>query len=279
MNLLYRRNIMYPNQGWLYQPTKQAIVGAFGADGWAVIKATNDYLNQLAASDRDKATALAALINEDPMMVCSLGLEVEGVTMPIRILIGDGASCIDLGKKFKYYEAGGEILFDNLKTLLNKNAVPFGTGVDQIYSRLLLINNQFCMTVGTPIGDSQMGAVTTGTWYNIRFIVGRSEQSFYIGTTKKYSQNKSVQDPNVNPYFFAGNMKEADTPRWTLMRAKYWYMKEDGMEVMRLVPFVSQTRDGMVDLVAGVFHPNQGTGHFTDAYTLPDGTTWTPSTP
>ena len=28
--------------------------------------------------------ALVPFINEDPMMVCSLGLEVEGVTMPIR---------------------------------------------------------------------------------------------------------------------------------------------------------------------------------------------------
>ena len=52
--------------GWLKPATKQAIRDAFGvSDGTAVIKATNQYLNQLAASDRDKATALAALINEE----------------------------------------------------------------------------------------------------------------------------------------------------------------------------------------------------------------------
>lgn len=81
---------------WLKAATMQAIVGAFGQmDGMAVIQATNAYLNQLAASDRDKATALAALINEDPMMVCSLGLEVEGVTMPIRWIHRTGLAYID----------------------------------------------------------------------------------------------------------------------------------------------------------------------------------------
>ena len=49
--------------GWLEAATKQAILGAFGDDGWAVINATNAYLNGIAASDRDKATALAGFIN------------------------------------------------------------------------------------------------------------------------------------------------------------------------------------------------------------------------
>lgn len=89
---------------WLTGTTLQAILGAFGQrDGWAVINATNAYLNQLAASDRDKATALAGFINKDPMMVCSLGLEVEGVTMPIRWLVGDGNCWIDSGVKPTQY--------------------------------------------------------------------------------------------------------------------------------------------------------------------------------
>jgi len=89
-------NLLMLDLGWLSAATKAAIVGAFGQrDGKAVIKATNRYLNQLAASDRDKATALAALLNEDPMMVCSLGLEVEGVTMPIRLCISDAVAYIN----------------------------------------------------------------------------------------------------------------------------------------------------------------------------------------
>ena len=75
---------------WLKAATQQAILGAFGDDGWAVINATNAYLNGIAASDRDKATALAGFINEDPMMVCSLGL--SGVQW--RWLKSDGTAFI-----------------------------------------------------------------------------------------------------------------------------------------------------------------------------------------
>ena len=66
-NLLHRRDLMQRSNnflsGWLRGAAIRAILGAFGADGMAVIQATNAYLNQLAASDRDKATALAGFIN------------------------------------------------------------------------------------------------------------------------------------------------------------------------------------------------------------------------
>lgn len=52
---------------WLRFATIEAILAAFGkTDGNAVIKATNAYLNQLAASDRDKATALVGVLNANP---------------------------------------------------------------------------------------------------------------------------------------------------------------------------------------------------------------------
>lgn len=51
-------------KGWLEVATKAAILAAFGqTDGKAVIKATNRYLNVLAATDPTKAQALATLIN------------------------------------------------------------------------------------------------------------------------------------------------------------------------------------------------------------------------
>lgn len=85
----------------LTEAAEQAILAAFGqTDGKAVINATNAYLNQLAASDRDKATALAGFINEDPMMVCSLGLQPQLTVlerMPVRWLYGDGNARIDTG--------------------------------------------------------------------------------------------------------------------------------------------------------------------------------------
>jgi hypothetical protein len=78
---------------WLKGSAIQAIMDAFGVDGPAVIAATNDYLNGIAASDYAKATALAGFINEDPMMVCSLPLTIS-ITMPKRWLVGDGKAYI-----------------------------------------------------------------------------------------------------------------------------------------------------------------------------------------
>ena len=85
-------------KSWLKKAARAAILAAFGQDdGWQVIGATNAYLNGIAATDPTKAQALAGFINEDPMMVCSLGLEVEGVTMPKRYIESQGGGWFDLG--------------------------------------------------------------------------------------------------------------------------------------------------------------------------------------
>ena len=52
---------------WLFGATKQAIMDAFGVDGAAVIRATNDYLNGIAASDRSKAQQIADFLNQHPL--------------------------------------------------------------------------------------------------------------------------------------------------------------------------------------------------------------------
>lgn len=58
---------------WLLQLTQQAIMVVFGsAEGIEVIAKTNDYLNQIATTDPQRALLLANFINEDPMLVCSL---------------------------------------------------------------------------------------------------------------------------------------------------------------------------------------------------------------
>jgi hypothetical protein len=56
-----------PLGDWLKIATKQAILAAFGVlDGNAVILATVAYLNQLAATDPTKASALADVLNANP---------------------------------------------------------------------------------------------------------------------------------------------------------------------------------------------------------------------
>lgn len=70
---------------WLTAEARATIIEAFGfEDGTRVINATNEYLNNMAVDYPDKAATLVGFINEDPMMVCSLGLEPQGVTMPTR---------------------------------------------------------------------------------------------------------------------------------------------------------------------------------------------------
>ena len=54
--------------GWLLSATQQAIVAAFGAEGTEVIRKTNDYLNQIATTDPQRALLIAGFINEDPML-------------------------------------------------------------------------------------------------------------------------------------------------------------------------------------------------------------------
>ena len=75
---------------WLMTATAQAIIAAFGAEeGTQVISLTNDYLNAIAATDKERAQQLANFIQEDPMLVCSL---VE--TSKTRWLVGDGKAKI-----------------------------------------------------------------------------------------------------------------------------------------------------------------------------------------
>ena len=91
-------NLMFVGSFWLNGSAIQAIMDAFGADGTAVIAATNEYLNGIAAqgqAGKAKATALAGFINEDPMMVCSLPLTIS-ITMPTRRLKGDGVAYLHI---------------------------------------------------------------------------------------------------------------------------------------------------------------------------------------
>jgi len=263
---------------WLSQATLQAILGAFGqTDGKAVINATNAYLTQLAASDRDKATALAALINEDPMMVCSLGLSVEGVTMPIRWLVGDGNTHIVSGvKSLPTTTAKCKVLYNSSNSIRMDLFGARSDGENQ-YAFYVSYNEDWGSVRMRYINGSntQGNIVLNNGMHEIEL---RPNQFICDGTTYSAGTNSGTQYDLIvmGVRFNATNNGQG--------------MKGQGMAYLDLknttggdrlfIPFIGQNRDGMVDLVAGVFHPNQGTGHFTDAYTLQDGVTpWTPSTP
>ena len=257
---------------WLRYATKAAILASSGVvDGKAVIKATNAYLKALAATDPNKATALAGFINEDPMLVCSLGLQPQGVTMPIRWRVGDGASYI----LTEYYPTSNFKAVAKIKTL---DTLPIyfvfaaANTYDEQNGYLLARSGQYeswYWTIGGAFINNNQYHINTNTVYNIEMIRTR-----VIINGKNFSVSGNTFTPTYKLAIMALSGGEYMAKNLGYSEHKNY---EGDQLVIHLIPFKSATREGMIDLVNATFHPNQGTGHFTDAYTLQDGVTpWTP---
>lgn len=275
-----------PSLVWqLLVATKAAILAAFGqTDGKAVIKATNAYLNALAATDPTKATALAGFINEDPMLVCSLGLKPQGVEMPIRKLVGDGVAWIDTP-----YHASNNTYMKFV------GSVPRGTdgGVfgccykngDYYGMYVYRINTNRFEVLVRPSFSNVSNNSNTGV-----HILEIDSSGFYEDGTKRWSvtANTFTTEHTIGLFYVKPPYKKISNSNAVSLE-----IRESGNEVANLVSFqlgehrtaeqcypkVEQAvgTKGMIDLVTGLFHPNSNTsGSFTIEYTLPDGTPWTP---
>ena len=280
---------------WLKYATLQAILGAFGDDGVAVIKATNAYLDGIAASDRDKATALAGFINEDPMMVCSLGLQVPGVTVPYRQLVGDGTAYVNTG-----------VMGDTPRLCFECIATPMGmTG----YARTLFgeeYNNNtgwhaygiiyhniagIGLRVGT-IGAADIASGISNGTENVKFegIVTDTTFEFIVNGVSKGTKTKGT--PYARPIFLYGlNVGGLDGTSPTPSKFNYIRFYADGDDKGYFLPMklskawaaedvstgVAQAAGtcGMIDLVSGKFFPNANS---QGSFTIPD-ISYTPSTP
>ena len=263
---------------WLLKDAAiRAILGAFGQrDGMAVINATNAYLTQLAASDRDKATALAGFINEDPMMVCSLGLQVQGVTMPIRWLKKSATS--------NYFDLGVKL-----------NGATTGVRVTYILSDFNFGNDTSIFGARQGYGSSDysinFGAWSFGTFY-IGYGINHSEPtvprnytpnvvSINKGLVKvnEWSKNYGVRsfNPSGNAWLFSSNNLGDNHPCRPACRISECYMTENNIESHWFVPFMDGEQIRLRDITTGNYATTIGS--FTIEYTLPDGTPWTPSTP
>ena len=260
--------------GWLKPATKQAILGAFGDDGMAVIKATNAYLNGIAASDRDKATALADLINEDPMMVCSLGLEPQGVTMPIRSIYPVGNAYIDTGI---IIDADDEITLDMTSISNTSNYALFGASNGNAYNQgeVALFWNAGQWDGVYPTSNSGSNAGRFGTYaantkYQIKYtksscVCGTDVQNWASSFYQSYQGVRSV-------YLFA--VHRSSSIWYGVFNAHRFGIKGkwDG------VPFKHKVGDTtvncMLDMESMQLFYNAGTGSFT----IPD-ISYTPSTP
>lgn len=274
-NLLERRNMMMPlSDNWLDKQTIQTLLTAFGAGGSAVIKETNAYLNNIAGGDFNKAYMLAGFINEDPMMVCSLGLQPQGISMPIRWLVGDGQSWIGTS----IIPTDNTIVETKIKVLnrITSHIVVFGSRDDVVEQFYISFAFHISDKIRLDFASTRLetaNAVQDGV-YSIEF--GKTKAIINKVSYGTFSDN--LGSGALPVYLMAGN--NSGEPQYgTGLAAPMFKMKEGGTITHHFIPLLSATRNGMVDLVNATFNPNQGTGHFTDTYTFQDGETpWTPGT-
>ena len=253
---------MYPL--WrLCDSTKAAILAAFGVvDGKAVIKATNAYLNALAATDPTKASALAGFINEDPMLVCSLGLQPQGVTMPIRKLVGDGFAYLHINVEITTLDRY-KIEIENRETSYTFH--PFFD--TETYAMACWLSSSSAVTTLT---GSESGQFSCPKGNHIFEKVG---SVWYVDGVQK--QSKSLSEITYSGFWLFSWSK--DKSRVNKGAMKKAIIGDEGNEKFVGFPFIRQGANGMIDTITGTFYPNANTqGSFTIEYTLPDGTPWTP---
>ena len=263
--------------GWLKAPARQAIIGAFGDDGMAVINATNEYLNGIAASDRDKATALAGFINEDPMMVCSLGLEPQLTVlpkMPWRWIKGDSVSYFDLG--FKPYD----------DMCVRTFALRRGGGCI-IGSRIGNANNIFVIA-----DDAQSyNRVRFDAWNYSSFTYNNNVYTKWRILTNDLIHGKCMFDNTVVATFNRSHYTNAlnlfvlacnnngTAQHWDDKHPQFAYIdfeNTSGGLDHRIAPYKGNK---LIDIIEARVIENAGGGTLEYGYVLPDGTPWTPSTP
>jgi hypothetical protein len=270
---------------WLSKAARQAILGAFGHDdGWQVIGATNRYLNGIAATDPTKAQALAALLNEDPMMVCSLGLEVEGVTMPIRYIQNSGMAWINTEiVPTDYADLDWEtyVSWQNFNSYDKCLFAEYGSSYagSGIYG---LVYHDTLGSAGFMAGMYNQGARTTlsGTISRtkIKGIKTPSKLEVYVNDVLKGSGTVGTL-ASKQIWIFVANGHYYGSYN-SVFQLEYLKFISDGVGVAHFVPCVSNGVNGLYDIDRKRFFANANTaGTLSIAYRLPDGTPWTPQTP
>jgi len=248
-----------PTKEWLKFAAKAAILAAFGQrDGMAVIKATNAYLDQLAASDRDKATALAGWLNtyvpEDAKIVYSL---VDGIGT--RWLAADAHSIIEIT----------DIVVSNFSTWKSK-------------WKWLLTTRDSGVSLGSRLGGAgtsgliiqcgpkyDMNGVRTymkptSDWTN-RFL-GLSAGQYY-NLTCDFANNKMMLDDSEITLQWDRTALAACNPTLQLHNATFVGMELDDHP---LVPFIRDNANGLLDCKTNTFY-----GVTSGSMTISE----TPSTP
>jgi len=260
---------------WLKGPAVQAIMAAFGVDGTAVIAATNEYLNGIAASDKVKAQQIADWLNvyvlEDAYVVCSL-VPTLGVT---RWLVGDGTAWFSTG----YIPVGYNHEFYTKFKLLAAGQGNKGVWGKGSYSNQ--IQNAVYITCWTPGGypnlfmygwqgkNGDWGGDTTGSKYDYEWsvLMQFSQTNVHLHIDQDgsqyrdadYTQTVNFANDNIPLYMFKGS--NAGASKSAIAES---YIKDNGELVHWYLPMMRNGVAGMIDVITGVFKTNEaGSGSFT----------------
>ena len=257
---------------WLSSAAIAVIKAAFGAEeGKAVIRKTDDYLNQIAITDPQRAQQLTMFINEDPMLVCSL---VE--TSKTRWLVGDGVAWIDTG----YVPVGDNLEFYTKFRLLESGQYAkgiFGKGdyLHQIPNAIYIttwFQSAYPNIVMTGWDGKHGGWVgdTTGTNYEYiwEVFISFSKTKGILNVlrdgvnyenkdvTGEYNKPVNFQDDGIPLYLFKGNNFGA-----CKCAISEHYTKDKIHHIPHLRP---NGECGMLDIISCTFYPNANTsGAFT----------------
>lgn len=246
------------NYKWLTHATQQAILAAFGAEeGTQVIKATNDYLNAIAATDHARAQQLADFIQEDPLLVCSL---VE--TSKTRWLVNsaDGNYLVtpflpDYGITY------GATVIQHSANAANEYSV-FGSRTTQSSSFLLQIMDgkwrTQCFGSWATYGTAKLNVA-----YNVEFNFKGIKVDGTQIVSGDYKPSPAITD---NIWLVVNN--NANAPHGSYFIGGYadFYRKDENGEITnRLVPFRRNGQMEMLDLVTCTLATRVGT--FTEQLT------------
>ena len=232
---------------WISQSAINEIYSVFGQDGGLVVNAANAYVNGISLVNRSKAIALANIIDIDPMFVCSLSLNPQGLSndMPKRAINIALNSEIDTG------------LVSDDKTILKADKVVFAS-----YNG----NRQF--------GSSDFGDQNDWRAFNYNGVFyWDCGSSRLMGSGVSLNTEYSIEVGN-NYYIVSGYRKTGTTQSASSIAANVVYLANginlndgvnvyDGTDWHRIVPSLQNNVVGVVDLYNMSFHAAVGTGTST----------------
>lgn len=242
MSVLLRRYYQLLSQSLLNDMTIAAILGAFGDDGKAVINATKVYLNALAATDPTKAKALAALINEDPLLVVCLPISV-GFTLPVRYVKTTSSG--------QYFSTGVR------KTSSNAPREVSIVKFDKTSKR---------RWQGIGSSGGEFWGVLENDSYSAYDTISQNNISKRTILTKNYTGR------NGQLYFFSGVGSQYEAAGCYRSESKVYV---DDILVRDYVPFKRNGNMELLNLLDLTLCSRTGT--LAEHFEYPDGTPWTPA--